>query len=76
MKELFCCKTRQHLSINCGTFETLRLERTNEKSKQVILSLTYRPPNGDVKEFEKHLNKILSTNYIIAGHFNMNLLDC
>ena len=43
--------------------------------------MTYRPPNGDVKEFEKHLNKILSTNdilekeIIIAGDFNMNLLD-
>ena len=43
--------------------------------------MTYRAPNGDVKEFEKHLNKILSTNdilqkeVIMAGDFNMNLLD-
>ena len=42
---------------------------------------SYRPPNGDVKEFEKHLNKILSTNdilkkeVIMTGDFNMNLLD-
>ena len=41
----------------------------------------YSPPNGDVKEFEKHLNKILSTNdilkkeVIMAGDVNMNLLD-
>ena len=43
--------------------------------------MTYRPPNGDVKEFEKNLNKILSTNdilqkeVIMGGNFNMNLLD-
>ena len=48
--------------------------------KTIILNLTYKPPNGDVKEFERHLNKILSTNdmlkkkVIIAGDFNMNLL--
>ena len=53
----------------------------NEKSKNIILNLTYRLTNGDVKEFEKHLNKILSTNdilkkeVIVAGDFNMNLLD-
>ena len=43
--------------------------------------MTYRPPNGDVKEFEKNLNKILSTNdilqkeVIMGGNFTMNLLD-
>ena len=63
------------------TYESLCLEITNEKSKNIILNLTYRPPNGDVKEFEKHLNKILSTNDILKkevimdGDFNMNLLD-
>ena len=81
VKELFCCKTRQDLSINCDAIELSCLEITNEKSKNVILNLTYRPPNGDVKEFEKHLNNILSTNdilkkeVIMAGDFNMNLLD-
>ena len=39
------------------------------------------PPNGDGKEFEKHLNKMLSTNdilkkeVIMAGNFNTNLFD-
>ena len=28
----------------------------------MILNFTYRPPNGDEKKIEKHLNKILSTN--------------
>ena len=46
----------------------------------MILNLTYRPPNGDVKEFEKDLNKILPTKdilkkeVILASDFNMNLL--
>ena len=57
------------------------LEITNKKLKNVIRNLTYGPPNGDVKEFEKHLNQILSTNdipkkeVIINGDFSMNLLD-
>ena len=43
--------------------------------------MTYWPPNGDGKEFEKHSNKILSADdilkkvVIMAGDFNMNLLD-
>ena len=81
VKESFCCKTRQDLSINCDAIESLCLEITNEKSKNIILNLTYRQPNGDVKEFEKHLNEILSTNdilkkeVIMAGDFSMSLLD-
>ena len=82
VKELFCCKTRQDISLNFDAIESLCLEITNEKSKNIILNLTYRSrKNGDVKEFEKHLNKILSTNdilkkeVIMAGDFNMNLLD-
>ena len=81
VKKSFCYETREDLSINCDATESLCLEITNEKSKNIILNLTYRLPNGDVKEFEKHLNKILSTNdilkkeVIMAGDFNMNLLD-
>ena len=80
VKESFCSKTRQDLSINYDAIESLCLEITSEKSKNIILNLTYRPPNGDVKEFEKHLNRILSTNdilkkVIMAGDFNMNMLD-
>ena len=69
------------MSINFDAIESFCLEITNETSKNIILNLTYRPPNGDVKEFEKQLNKILSTNgiqkkeLIMGGNFNMNLLD-
>ena len=56
-------------------------EITNKISKKIILNLTYRPPNGDIKEFEKQLNKILSTidilkkEVVMAGDFNMDMLD-
>ena len=46
VKESFCCKTRQDLAISCDAIESLCLE-INEKSKSIILNLTYRPPNGD-----------------------------
>ena len=81
VNESFCYKTRQGLSINCDAIESLCLKITNEKSKNIILNLTYRPPNDDIKEFEKHLNKIPSRNdilkkeVIMVGDFNMNLLN-
>ena len=81
VKESFCYKTRKGLPISCDAIESLCLETTNEKSKNIILDLTYRPPNGDAKEFGEHLNKILSTNDILkkelvmAGDSNMNLPD-
>ena len=69
------------LEITNEKSKNIILNLTYEKSKNIILNLTYRPPNGNVKEFGKHLNKMLSTNdilkkeVIIAGNFNMNLLD-
>ena len=81
MKESFCCKTGEGLSINCDAIESLCLEITNEKSNNIILNLTYRPANGDVREFEKQLNEVLSTNdisnkeVVMAYDFNVNLLD-
>ena len=67
--------------INCDAIELLSPEITNKISKKIILNLTYRPPNGDIKEFEKQLNKILSTidilkkEVVMAGDFNMDMLD-
>ena len=65
VKESFCCKTREDLSINCDPIESLCLETKKKKSRNIVLKFIYRPPNGDVKEFKKHLNKILSTNGIL-----------
>ena len=56
-------------------------ENNKWKIEKNILYLTYRPLNGDAKEFEKHLNKILSINdilkeeVIMAVDFNMLLID-
>ena len=81
VKESFCCKIRQDLSINCDIIELLCLEITNRKLKNKILNLTYGLPNGEAKGFENQLNKILSINEILekavamAGDFYMKLLD-
>ena len=67
--------------INCDAIELLSPEITNKISTKIILNLTYRPPNGDIKKFEKQLNKILSTidilkkEVVMAGDFNMDMLD-
>ena len=57
------------------------LEFSTKKSKNLIVSLNYRPPNGDTTLFEKHMKSMLSKNeatkyeMILIGDFNMNLLD-
>ena len=66
VKESFCCKTRQDLSINCNAIEQLCLETTNKKSNNIILRLTYRRPKGDAKVFENHLNELIPTNGILT----------
>ena len=46
-----------------------------------MMSLNYRPPNGDTTLLEKHMKSILSKNeaakkeVILTGDFNMNLFD-
>ena len=51
VKESFCCKTRQDLSINCDVIESFCQEITNQKSKNIILNLTCKPPNDDVIKY-------------------------
>ena len=55
LKNRFVAKLDKDLSINSDAIESLCLGITNEKSKNIILNLTYRSPNGDVKEFEKQI---------------------
>ena len=67
--------------MNSDAIECLCLEISTKTSKNLILSLNYRPPNGDTTLFEKHMKSILSKNeatkkeVILIGDFNMNLLD-
>ena len=56
-------------------------EIENKLPKNIILSLGYRPPNGDSLMFEKQLRNIFSKNSItnkivtLTDDFNINLLD-
>ena len=74
-------KTRPDLSTNCGDIESLTLEIISEKTRNTIVSVLYRPPNGHFEHFENFLtNFFLNTkdsnkNVYIAGDFNLNLLD-
>ena len=67
--------------MNSDAIECLCLEISTKTSKNLILSLNYRPPNGDSTLFEKHMKSILSKNeatkkeVILIGDFNINLLD-
>ena len=74
-------KIRFDLNMNFDAIQCLCLEISTKTSKKLILSLNYRPLNGDTTLFEKHMKSILSKNeatkkeVILIGDFNMNLLD-
>ena len=74
-------KATPDLSTNCGDIESLTLEIISEKTRNTIVSVLYRPPNGHFEHFENFLtNFFLNTkdsnkNVYIAGDFNLNLLD-
>ena len=64
-------KPRKDLSINSNDVESLCIE---------IFNATYRPPNGDMKVFEKFCENLLSVNNkilknIFAADLNINVLD-
>ena len=74
-------KIRSNLNINSDAIECFCLEISTKTSKNIILSLNYRPPNGDTTLLEKHMKSILSKNeatkkeVILNGDFNKNLFD-
>ena len=45
-------KTRSDLSTNCEDIESLTIEIISEKTRNIIVSVLYRPPNGRFKHFE------------------------
>ena len=65
--------------MNSNAIECLCLEISRKTSEKLILSLNYRPPNGDTTLFEKHTKRILSNNeatkkdVILIGNLDMNL---
>ena len=62
-------------------FNLSLLKLSRIKSKNIILSIIYRPPNGDMKQSETHFKDLFSKNgknlknIVLAIDFNINYLD-
>ena len=71
-------KLRGDLSINCDAIQSLSIEISSAKSKNIILNTIYRLPNGDMKQCETHFKDLFSKNgknlknIVHAGDFNIN----
>ena len=69
------------MNITSDAIECLCIEILNKYSKNLILNLSYRPPQGDTTLFEKYLQDLLlrydvcKKEVLITGDFNINLLD-
>ena len=57
--ESYTYKLRSDLNINSDAIECLCIEILNKHSKNLILNLSYRPPQGDTILFEKNLQDLL-----------------
>ena len=55
LRESYTYKLRSDLNINSDAIECLCIEILNKHSKNLILNLSYRPPQGDTTFFEKRL---------------------
>ena len=78
--ELIDFKERKDLSISKNDSEILSIEITN-KTKNIILSSVYRPPDSSLKEFKNSLKPIFDNirrnnkDLYLVGDFNINVLD-
>ena len=79
--ESLCYTKRNDLCINCEAIESLSIEIRNNDGKNIIFNIVYRPPDGDLEVCENYFQSILShnsirnKNVILAGDFNINVLD-
>ena len=73
--------TRSDLCVNNNDIESLSIEIFNKKAKNIIASVTYRQPAGNINVFENSLKTLLSfkkdssKQIHLTGDFNLNLLD-
>ena len=80
MHENLSFKLREDLSINCDAIQSLSIEKSSTKSKNIILNTIYRPPNGDMKQCETYFKDVFSKNgknrknIVLAGDFKINFL--
>ena len=74
-------KVRNDLSVSDDDRESLTIEIINKTSKNILVSCCYKPPNGNTRSFNKHLENIynISSNekklLFILGDFNINCLN-
>ena len=62
-------KTRPDLSTNCGDIESLTLEIIFEKTRNTIVSVLHRPPNGHFEHVENFLTNFLLNTKILTKMF-------
>ena len=55
-------KLREELSIKCDAIQSLSIEISSTKSKNIILNTIFRPPNGDMKQCETYFKDVFSKN--------------
>ena len=62
------------------SFESLFIQLTNNKYKNIIIGVVYRPPDSDVTKFTNDIEQILSVvtkehrQCFLLGDYNINLL--
>ena len=67
--------------MNCKDIESLSSEMMNSQTRNIIFSVVYRPPAGNLIVYETFFKKILSDSatviksFFLAGDFNINLLN-
>ena len=81
MHENLNFKLREGLSITCDAIQSLSIETSSTKSKNIILNIIYTRPNSDMKQYETYFKNVFSKNgknlknIVLAGDFNINFLD-
>ena len=78
--ELIDFKERKHLSISKNDSEILSIKITT-KTKNIILSSVYRPPDSSLKELKNSLKPVFDNirrnnkDFYLVGYFNINVLE-
>ena len=73
-------KPRADLSINSNDVESLCIKIHHKKDINILFSVMYRPPNGDMTVFDKFRKKLFSANVqtseniIFAGDLNIKVI--
>ena len=62
MHENLNFKLREELIIKCDAIQSLSIEISSTKSKNIILNTIFRPPNGDMKQCETYFKDVFSKN--------------